>query len=211
MKNSHLLLISPGLTALHQDIGAFLAPGGTGPTQARVRGQTQVNVRVQTPVQAQPAVQLQGLPQAGRQTQATPRPSLDSAVLNAYMLRGRQLRSQALHQALRRLAGGFRKGAAYVAAALRRVVRAIHAGQQRRAALRELRALNDHTLRDIGLSRAEIRTAIDELFRLRRHESDLVPEPRLPLIQELGHVWGKVDSGAAAACNDPIPTKAAEA
>ncbi|MCB1714060.1 MAG: DUF1127 domain-containing protein [Candidatus Competibacteraceae bacterium] len=94
---------------------------------------------------------------------------------------------------------------------MRRVFRSLQAGQQRRAALRELRALNDHTLRDIGLSRAEIRTAVDELFRLRRHESDAVPDTHLPLIQELGHVFGTVDNGAAPACNDPAPVKAAEA
>ena len=197
MKNSHLLLISPGLTALHHDLGAFLAPGRA----VRVQARTQVSAQVKE------------LPQPKRQMYVLlqSRPSLDPEVLNAYVLRGRKLRSQAIHQALRWLAGWIRQGFGLAASALRRVFRSLQAGRQRRAALRELRALNDHTLRDIGLSRAEIRTAVDELFRLRKHESDAAPDTRLPLIQELGHVFGTVDNGAAPACNDPAPVKAAEA
>ncbi|MEZ5592385.1 MAG: DUF1127 domain-containing protein [Gammaproteobacteria bacterium] len=201
MKNSHLLLISPGLTALHHDLGAYLAPGRTTRFQARTQARTQVRAQVKE------------LPQPKRQTQVLlqPRPSIDPEMLNAYMLRGRKLRSQAIHQALRWLAGWFKRGFGLAATALRRVFRSFHSGRQRRAALRELQSLNDHTLRDLGLSRAEIRTVVDELFRLRKHESDSAPDTRLPIIQELGHVFGTVDNGAAPACNDPAPVKAAEA
>ncbi len=44
------------------------------------------------------------------------------------------------------------------------VIQAIIRGHQRRVAIRELEALNDRTLRDIGLHRGQIHTVVDTLL-----------------------------------------------
>ena len=46
-----------------------------------------------------------------------------------------------------------------------RVVDTIQASGKRRAAIRELAAMDDHALRDIGLSRSQIRSVVDDLLR----------------------------------------------
>ncbi len=44
------------------------------------------------------------------------------------------------------------------------VIQAIIRGHQRRVAIRQLGALNDRTLRDIGLHRGQIHTVVDTLL-----------------------------------------------
>ncbi len=48
--------------------------------------------------------------------------------------------------------------------AVRSVIQAIVRGHKRRVAIRELEALNDRTLRDIGLHRGEIHTVVNTLL-----------------------------------------------
>ncbi|WP_282610268.1 DUF1127 domain-containing protein [Pelagibius sp. Alg239-R121] len=48
--------------------------------------------------------------------------------------------------------------------ALRRIVGAISRWQRRRAAIRELRALDDYHLMDIGLERFQIVSAVEEMI-----------------------------------------------
>ena len=47
-----------------------------------------------------------------------------------------------------------------------RLVEGFRAGRRRRAAIRELSALSDHTLKDIGLHRGEIRSVVHEMTRV---------------------------------------------
>jgi len=51
-----------------------------------------------------------------------------------------------------------------LASAVRRSVRVISRWRRRRAAIRELRALNDHYLRDIGLDRSRIVSTVEEIL-----------------------------------------------
>ena len=51
-------------------------------------------------------------------------------------------------------------------ALLTRLARSIHLAHRRRKARRELRALNDHLLRDIGLERHQIAAYVDQVVTL---------------------------------------------
>jgi len=84
--------------------------------------------------------------------------------------RARQARAEALARAaylaidgLARLTGA--AGTA-VAAAARSAMDAVRRWRRRRAALYALLALDDRTLKDIGISRAEIPGLVDDLLRL---------------------------------------------
>ncbi len=52
------------------------------------------------------------------------------------------------------------------------VIQAIIRGHQRRVAIRELGALNDRTLRDIGLHRGQINTVVDGLLNSKATSSE---------------------------------------
>jgi uncharacterized protein YjiS (DUF1127 family) len=70
---------------------------------------------------------------------------------------------------------------------VRRVVSGLRTRRQRRAALAELRALNDRTLKDIGLPRSEIGATVEALLNgtldrgtERRHGPEAAPVIQLP-------------------------------
>ena len=69
----------------------------------------------------------------------------------------RVARARAIHDLLRLPLGLARRAAAAVAAGWRAGAR----WRQRRQAIRELGALDDRTLRDLGLGRSEIEAAVD--------------------------------------------------
>ncbi|HLB81305.1 MAG TPA: DUF1127 domain-containing protein [Dongiaceae bacterium] len=93
--------------------------------------------------------------------------------------RARQARAEALARAaylaidgVARLAGA--AGTA-VAAATRSATDAVRRWRRRRAALYALMALDDRTLNDIGLSRAEIPRVVDDLLRSPARDRAPVP------------------------------------
>jgi len=67
-----------------------------------------------------------------------------------------------------------------------RLVEEFRAWHRRRAAVRELRALSDHTLKDIGLHRSEIRSVVHEMTRAAESAKGPVPESRRPAETFLG-------------------------
>ena len=96
------------------------------------------------------------------------RPALSHAVIEHYAKTGRELRAQAVRQALRGLIRGS-------VGAVRQGAEALRRWHRRRVAYRALMALNDHLLHDIGLDRAQIPAAVDGLWR---HESNPVAKPQ---------------------------------
>ncbi len=93
------------------------------------------------------------------------RPALSHEV---YAETGRELRAQAVRQALRGLIRGS-------VGAVRQGAEALRRWHRRRVAYRALMALNDHLLHDIGLHRAQIPAAVDGLWR---NESNPVAKPQ---------------------------------
>ena len=59
-------------------------------------------------------------------------------------------------------------------------VEALRLWRQRRAAVRELSRLSDHTLKDIGLHRGEIRSVVDEMTRAAAPAQRTTPVSRRP-------------------------------
>ena len=116
--------------------------------------------------------------------------------MDRLMQRGRRLRSEAAHHAIQFIATWLVRG-------IKAVKTALLQGHQRRVSIRQLYALDDHTLRDIGLSRAEIYGAVDGLFRLSKHDA----EDSAPAIRELGHTIGPVAAAEELACNDHTAVK----
>ena len=53
-----------------------------------------------------------------------------------------------------------------IIALLTKMARSIHLAQRRRKARRDLRALNDHMLRDIGIERHQIAVAVEQMVTL---------------------------------------------
>jgi uncharacterized protein YjiS (DUF1127 family) len=97
---------------------------------------------------------------------------LDHDTVKHYATVGRELRAQAFRQALRRLSQA-------IAGASGRAARALKHRRLRHASIRQLVALSDHQLKDIGLLRAEIPAAVD---RLLRNESQPTAEPKSKLV-----------------------------
>ncbi len=87
-----------------------------------------------------------------------PRPNLDHGTVKHYTKVGRQLRAQAFQRALRRLAKR-------TVGTIRWAVEAVQHRRLRRASIRELSALTDHQLKDIGLLRAEIPAVVDKFLQ----------------------------------------------
>ena len=114
--------------------------------------------------------------------------------MDKMLSRGRRLRSEAFYQTFQSLGAWLGRG-----------IKAIRQGHKRRVSIRQLSALDDYILRDIGLSRPEIRSAVDGLFRLSQHEA----EADGPFVQELAHKLGPVTAPGQSACNDPVPAKVA--
>ena len=67
-----------------------------------------------------------------------------------------------------------------------RLVEGFRSWHRRRAAVRELRALSDHTLKDIGLHRSEIRSVVHEMTRAAESAKGPVPKSRRPAETFLG-------------------------
>ncbi len=125
--------------------------------------------------------------------------ALGHAELEDYLRRARELRAQALRGWLTATAHnvGTLAGRGYgaVDAIGRRAARAIARARQRRLNERALLALDDRLLKDIGLSRSQIRAAVDgtfstpnpalrthracEVVSLRRVTAPAVPNERL--------------------------------
>ena len=114
--------------------------------------------------------------------------------MNKLLSRGRRLRSEAMRKTFRGLG-----------AWLGLSIKALRQGQQRRVSIRQLSALDDYVLRDIGLSRSTLREAVDGLFQLTRHKTEVDQA----FVQELGHKLGSVTAPGQSACNDPVPAKVA--
>ncbi len=96
------------------------------------------------------------------------RPPLSPEDIERYVEEGRGLRAQALASLLRRGATSsahvMHRGLRAAIDAGRALAGVIVRARKRRAAIRELMALNDHTLKDIGLHRSQIRSVVEEMF-----------------------------------------------
>ncbi len=79
-------------------------------------------------------------------------------VIEHYARTGRALRAQAVRQALRGLIRG-------IVDAVQQGTEALQRWHRRRVTYRELLALNDHLLHDIGLHRDQIPAAVEESLR----------------------------------------------
>ena len=77
-------------------------------------------------------------------------------------------RAEAVHRTLSTSGRAVARAAGAIARAagdrLATLYRSYRRWQARRAAIRELAGLSDHILRDIGLNRGDIRTAVDEML-----------------------------------------------
>lgn len=82
-------------------------------------------------------------------------------------------------EARRLFQGRRRVGAA--AGGVRRPFAKLHAWRTRRRAVRDLEALDDRLLADIGLTRAEIRPLVDDLLRAGRAEPPAANDNRAPI------------------------------
>jgi uncharacterized protein YjiS (DUF1127 family) len=60
-----------------------------------------------------------------------------------------------------------------------RLVQALSVWRKRRAAVRELSGLSDHTLKDIGLHRGEIRSVVHEMIRVAEAAPGEAPAERI--------------------------------
>lgn len=89
-------------------------------------------------------------------------------VIRHHVNTGRELRAQAVRQALRGLIRG-------ILDAVRQGAEALQRWHLRRVTYRELMALNDHLLHDIGLHRDQIPAAVEGLLR---NEANRVAEPQ---------------------------------
>jgi uncharacterized protein YjiS (DUF1127 family) len=104
------------------------------------------------------------------------RRSANGAVdIDYYRAHANRLRAAAMHEALKDLAAGLAKLA-------QRAGAAIHAWRQRRAAYRELSALDAQALHDIGISRGEIEAVANGGFggdssRCRKHYALALDNP----------------------------------
>ena len=96
------------------------------------------------------------------------RPALSHEVIEHYAKTGRELRAQAVRQALRGLIRGSVR-------AVRHGAEALQHWHRRRVTYRELMALDDHLLHDIGLHRDQIPAAVEGLWR---NESNPVAKPQ---------------------------------
>ena len=65
-----------------------------------------------------------------------------------------------------------------------RLGQALSAGRRRRAAIGELSALSDHTLKDIGLNRGEIRSVVHEMTRAAAPARRQTPVSRRPALAD---------------------------
>ena len=86
------------------------------------------------------------------------RAALSHEVIEHYTQTGRALRAQAVRQALRDLIRG-------IVGAVRQGAEALQRWHRRRVTYRELMALDDRLLRDIGLRRDQIPAAVEGLWR----------------------------------------------
>ena len=95
------------------------------------------------------------------------RPTLGPEDIQRYVEKGRDLRSQALASLLRRGATSsahvIHRGLRAAIDAGRSLVKAIVRAHERHATIRELMALDDRTLKDIGVRRDEIYSVVEEL------------------------------------------------
>ena len=89
--------------------------------------------------------------------------------LERYIIKGRLLRAEAVAALLTAGARGIARlvlsGISATIELGRRAIGWLAREQQRRASLRALMALDDHMLKDIGLSRSQIHAMVDGVFR----------------------------------------------
>ncbi len=70
------------------------------------------------------------------------------------------------------------------------VIQAIIRGHQRRVAIRELAALDDRTLRDIGLHRGQIHTVVDTLLNEAPPPSRKIVATHNAPVVHINRSWG---------------------
>ena len=78
-----------------------------------------------------------------------------------YVAQAQEARAESMARAGYLIVAGFGRVLHGAGAALSRALGRVRAWRNRHAALRQLLALDDHLLQDIGLSRAEVQAAVD--------------------------------------------------
>ena len=106
--------------------------------------------------------------------------------LDRYIARGRLLRAQAaaalLTSGATHIARLLRSGVGATIELGRRAIAWLAREHQRRAGLRALMALDDHMLKDIGLSRSQIHAMVDDMFRAPETRQSQQPAKALTLV-----------------------------
>ncbi|MDJ0946748.1 MAG: DUF1127 domain-containing protein [Kiloniellales bacterium] len=96
-------------------------------------------------------------------TPKTRKTELDGAVLQVLVARGRRLRAEAFRAALATAVRAVGRLARALGAGVFALARRYRAWWQRRLAIAELLALDDRSLRDIGLSRGDVARVVRQL------------------------------------------------
>ncbi len=91
--------------------------------------------------------------------------TISNQEMQFYLLRGRQLRAEAMHDGIGAVADRLASLAAVAGAVVGRVVEAYGRQRLRRLALAQLGALSDHSLADIGVRREEIPFLVEDWLR----------------------------------------------
>lgn len=134
------------------------------------------------------------------QATSTQTPAAVGAILSQeqvdhYLHEAHRLRAERFGLIARGIGRGVRSAVRYIAHALVR-------WRQRRATYRELAALDDHALQDIGLSRGQIPFVVAELLSTSTHRW---PEPKLQSLREPRRVDRVAGNESVRAANHEEP------